>query len=91
MTEPQPSKAHFDMTQPKPILGFTNHVRVHAAHDREHDCYISFTLQRLYMFPMSHDYGWKVEYSMYRRPPLHTSEVCARQSLQGCSIVSSSL
>jgi hypothetical protein len=46
MTDPQPSKAHYDTTQPKPILGFTNHVRVHVAHDREHDCYNSFTLCR---------------------------------------------
>jgi hypothetical protein len=30
----------------KLIPGFTNHVRVHAVHDREHDCYNSFTLCR---------------------------------------------
>jgi hypothetical protein len=31
------------------------------------------------------------EYSLYWRAPLHTSEVWARKSLQGCSIVSSNL
>jgi hypothetical protein len=50
MSDPQPSKANFDMTQPKtypkPILGFTNHVRVGAAHDREHSCHNSFRLCR---------------------------------------------
>jgi hypothetical protein len=30
--------------QPNP--GSTNHVRIHAAHDREHGCYNSFTLCR---------------------------------------------
>jgi hypothetical protein len=30
----------------EPIPGSTNHVRVHAAHDREHGCYNSFTLCR---------------------------------------------
>jgi hypothetical protein len=34
------------MTQPKPIPGSTNHVRVHAAHDREHSYYNIFTLCR---------------------------------------------
>jgi hypothetical protein len=46
MIDPQPSKAHFNTTQPIPIPGFTNHVRVHAAHDREHGCHNSFTLCR---------------------------------------------
>jgi hypothetical protein len=32
--------------QIKRIPGSTNHVRVHAAHDREHGCYNSFTLCR---------------------------------------------
>jgi hypothetical protein len=39
---------------------------------------------------MSHDYPWIAEYSLYRCAPLHTSEVCARKSLQDCSMVSSS-
>jgi hypothetical protein len=43
MTDPQPNKTHFDTTQPRlnktPSLISTNHVRVHAAHDSEHDCY----------------------------------------------------
>jgi hypothetical protein len=43
------------------------------------------------MFPMSHDYPWIAEYSLYGRVPLHTSGVCARTSLQGCSMVFPSL
>jgi hypothetical protein len=52
MTDPQPSKPN--LTQPNQRLnqettpGSTNHVRVHVAHDREHDCYNSFTLYRGY-------------------------------------------
>jgi hypothetical protein len=50
MTDPHLSKARFDTTQPKtspkPTVGSTNHVRVHAAHDCEHGCYNSFTLYR---------------------------------------------
>jgi hypothetical protein len=50
VADPQPNKAHLDMSQPKteskPIPGFINHVRVHAAHDREHGYYNSFTLYR---------------------------------------------
>jgi hypothetical protein len=34
MTDPQPNKIHFD-NPTKPSVS-TNHVRVHAAHDREH-------------------------------------------------------
>jgi hypothetical protein len=34
------------VNQTKPIPGSTNHMRVHAAHDREHDCHNSFTLCR---------------------------------------------
>jgi hypothetical protein len=30
----------------QPYLGSTNHVRVHATYDREHNCYNSFTLCR---------------------------------------------
>jgi hypothetical protein len=37
-TEPNPR------LNQKPIPGFTNHVRVHAVHDREHSYYNSFTL-----------------------------------------------
>jgi hypothetical protein len=50
MTDPQPSKAHFDATQPKTspklIPGSTNYVRVNVAHGCEHGCYNSFTLCR---------------------------------------------
>jgi hypothetical protein len=35
---------HTRLYQPNP--GSTNYVRVHAAHDREHGCYNSFTLCR---------------------------------------------
>jgi hypothetical protein len=52
VTDPQPNKIHFDKptkpnqpNQTKPRVS-TNHVRVHAAHDREHGCYNSFTLCR---------------------------------------------
>jgi hypothetical protein len=49
VTDPQPNKIHFDkptkLNQTKPRVS-TIHVRVHAAHDREHDCYNSFTLCR---------------------------------------------
>jgi hypothetical protein len=40
---------------------------------------------------MSRDYPRIAEYSLYRRALLHTSKVCARKSLQDCSMVSSSL
>jgi hypothetical protein len=50
MTNPQPNKTHFDTTQPRlnknPSQVSTNHVKVHATHDHEHDCYNSFTLSR---------------------------------------------
>jgi hypothetical protein len=50
VTDPQPNEIHFDkptnQTKPNPSLVPTNHVRVHAAHDREHGCYNSFTLCR---------------------------------------------
>jgi hypothetical protein len=50
MTDTQPNKTHFDTIQPRhnknPSQVSTNHVRVHAIHDREHDCYNSFTLYR---------------------------------------------
>jgi hypothetical protein len=35
--------------------------------------------------------SWIAGYSLYRRAPLHTSEVCAKTSLQGCSMVFLSL
>jgi hypothetical protein len=44
VTDPQPNTIHFDKPT-KPRVS-TNHVRVHAAHDREHGCYNSFTLCR---------------------------------------------
>jgi hypothetical protein len=44
VTDPQPNTIHFDKpTKPneiKPRVS-TNHVRVHAAHNREHGCYNS--------------------------------------------------
>jgi hypothetical protein len=49
VTDPQSNKIHFDKpTKPNPSQVSTNHVRVHAAHDREHGCYNSFTLYRGY-------------------------------------------
>jgi hypothetical protein len=50
MTDSQPNKP--SLIQPNQRLNHhpsqvsTNHVRVHAAHDRERDCYNSFTLCR---------------------------------------------
>jgi hypothetical protein len=47
VTDPQPNKIHFDKpTKPNSSQVPSNHVRVHAAHDREHGCYNSFTLCR---------------------------------------------
>jgi hypothetical protein len=47
VTNPPPNKIHFDKpTKPNQTQVPTNHVRVHAAHDREHGCYNSFTLCR---------------------------------------------
>jgi hypothetical protein len=49
VTNPQPNKIHFDQPtepNPNPSQVPSNHVRVHAAHDREHGCYNSFTLCR---------------------------------------------
>jgi hypothetical protein len=49
VTDPQPNKIHFDkpnQTKPNPSQVPSNHVRVYAAHDREHNCYNSFTLYR---------------------------------------------
>jgi hypothetical protein len=43
------------------------------------------------MFPMSRDYPRIAEYCLYRQVPLHTSGVCARTSVQGCSMVFPSL
>jgi hypothetical protein len=40
---------------------------------------------------MSRDYPWIAKYSLYGQVPLHTSGVCARTSLQGCSMVFPSL
>jgi hypothetical protein len=45
----------------------------------------------MYTLPMSHDYPRIAEYSLYRWALLHTTKVCARKSLQDCSMVSSSL
>jgi hypothetical protein len=78
-----------ELHQPNP--GSTNHVRVYAAHDREHDCYNSFTLCR----GCTHS-PWVAiildsGYPLYRRVPLLTSGVCARKSLEGCSMVFPSL
>jgi hypothetical protein len=47
MIDPQPNKIHFDKpTKPNLSQVPSNHVRVHAAHDRGHDCYNHFTLCR---------------------------------------------
>jgi hypothetical protein len=50
VTDPKPNEIQFDQptnqTKPNPSQIPTNHVRVHAAHDREHGCYNSFTLCR---------------------------------------------
>jgi hypothetical protein len=47
VTDPPPNKIHFDKpTKPTQSQVPTNHVRVHAAHDREHGYYNSFTLCR---------------------------------------------
>jgi hypothetical protein len=50
VTDPQRNKTHFDTTQPRlnqnPSQVSTKHVRVHAAQDREHDCYNCFTVCR---------------------------------------------
>jgi hypothetical protein len=51
VTDPQPNKIPLryiptqNMIITHPNVS-TNHVRVHAAHDREHGCYNSFTLCR---------------------------------------------
>jgi hypothetical protein len=44
VTAPQSKETHFDKTKPNPSQVPSNHVRVHAAHDRDHGCYNSFTL-----------------------------------------------
>jgi hypothetical protein len=49
VTDLQPKETHFDktnQTKPNPSQVLTNHVRVHATHDREHDCYNSFIIHR---------------------------------------------
>jgi hypothetical protein len=50
VTDPQRNKIHFDITNQNITITHpsvsTNHVRVHAAQDREHDCYNSFILCR---------------------------------------------
>jgi hypothetical protein len=50
MTDPQPNKPYSIQPNPRfnhyPSQVSTNHLRVHAAHDREHGCYNSFTLYR---------------------------------------------
>jgi hypothetical protein len=70
VTDPQPNEIHFDQptkpNKPNPFQVPTNHVRVHAAHDREHGYYNSFTLQRLYTLLMSRDHPQIAEYSLYQ-------------------------
>jgi hypothetical protein len=50
VNDPQPSKPTSTRSNQRlnrtPILGSTNHVRAHAAHDREHGYYNTFTLYR---------------------------------------------
>jgi hypothetical protein len=75
----------------QPNSGSTNHVRVHAAHDHEYDYYNSFTLCRGCTHPDESRSSLTVGYPLYRWVPLHTSGVCARTSLQCCSLVSLSL
>jgi hypothetical protein len=43
--EDRPSQRN-QPNQTKPTQVSTNHVRVHAAHNREHDCYNNFILCR---------------------------------------------
>jgi hypothetical protein len=43
---PSPTRNLNNRTIPEPTKIPTNNVRVHAAHDREHGCYNSFTLYR---------------------------------------------
>jgi hypothetical protein len=83
--------------QTKPILGSSNRVRVHAAHDREHGCHESFILYRgCTHFPWvvisSPVFGWLTS------PFRHTGQAqshflwCkARRSLQDFLMASSSL
>jgi hypothetical protein len=67
-------------------------MRVHAIHDREHDCYNSFLCSaEVVHIPHESRSSLIARYPWYRREPIHTSEVCARTSLQGCSIVFPSL
>jgi hypothetical protein len=75
-----------------PTQGSSNHVRIHAAHDREHDCQDNF-LHSIEVVHISHESwpSWIVRYSLYKWALLHTCGVCTRTSLQGSSTVSSSL
>jgi hypothetical protein len=75
----------------QPNLGPTNHVRVHAAHDREHNCYNSLHSVEVVHIPHESRSSSVAGYPLLRGVPLHTSGVCARTSLQGCSMVSPSL
>jgi hypothetical protein len=80
-TSTQPNPRHNE----KPISGSTNHVRVHATHDHEHDWYNTFTLS-VEVVHIPHE-SWSSlldKYPLYRRAPLHTSRMCAKTSLQCC-------
>jgi hypothetical protein len=71
-------------------LSSTNHVRVHATHDREH---VIIVLHSVEVVHVPHG-SWSsliAGYPLYWWVPIQTSGVCARTSLQGCSMVFPSL
>jgi hypothetical protein len=87
-----PAKPNQFPTKPDPSSIPTNHVRVHAAHDHEHDCHDSFfTILTSYTFPMSCNYPFQSFTYCMKDVSLHTSRVCTSKSLQGISMVSSTL
>jgi hypothetical protein len=93
MTDPQPTKTHFDTTQRKlnknPSQVSTNHVRVHAAHDHEHGCYNSFTLCRgCTRSPWIVIILGKSDTHCTDKHPYTLPSCVLRKSIQGCSMVS---
>jgi hypothetical protein len=85
VTDPRPKETHFDktnQTKPNPSQVPTNHVRIHAAHDREHGCYNSFTLCRG-TFPMSSDFVTRrrlenLHFAKYTLPLVYGEELSTR-------------
>jgi hypothetical protein len=67
------------------------HMSIHAAHNCEHGCYNSLHSVEAVHIPHESWSSRVARYMYYRWAPLHTSGLCARTLLQGCSIVSSSL